>query len=113
MNYERTDAEKLHRSWARCRRAKAENEAEKMLEKGAKKGQYEQPVFRRVENMDTLREHKGVHCRPLLTPFEARALLAVVADGDARILETDEEREAREALRRAKAKIGRVKRGKR
>ena len=48
--------------------------------------------------------HRGVHVKPLLTPFEARALLAALEfEGD-----TTFDDEQRAGLERAKAKIGRV-----
>ena len=43
------------------------------------------------------------HCRPMLSPFEAKTLLLVLQDGTDPMLETWEEAKA---LRRAKAKIG-------
>ena len=46
--------------------------------------------------------HRGVHIRPLLTPFEAQALLAALEGG------TTFDDEKRAGLERAKAKIGRV-----
>ncbi len=48
--------------------------------------------------------HRGVHVRPLLTPYEAQALLAAL-DGETL------EGERLDGLDRAKAKLGRVAKG--
>ena len=50
------------------------------------------------------KEHRGVHVRPLLTPFEAQALLASL---DGEVLEG----ERLAGLERAKVKLGRVAEG--